>query len=576
MRLIEALNILKSRQHRTGGTISCFLATGLNPLHLMTFLAVELGEFFTEQKVEIENGLYGDILGNLDRLAKGDREFGMVLIEWPDLDPRLGIRSTARWTASELSDILATARARASRIQQGIEESSHRTPLAVCFPTLPVPPISFAPGWEASSFDLDLRGVVQSLAAAVAQLAQVRILSAQHLDLESPLRERLDVESDCLTGFPYRLQHASILAASFARLARAPVPKKGIITDLDNTLWRGILGEDGVDGVSWDLEHNSQMHAFYQRFLGALASEGVLIGVASKNEPLLVEEALRRKDLALSPDALFPIEASWKPKSQSVTRILERWNVGPDSVVFLDDSPMELAEVRASYSEMECLQFPNKDNAAVYNLTLRLRELFGRSAILEEDSIRLESIRCSQGHVDVLDESMATDFLAKVKAEFTFTFSKTPVDPRALELVNKTNQFNLNGKRYTEASWHNFLSDPSSFLLVASYRDKFGPLGKIAVLAGTASKKALSITSWAMSCRAFSRQIEYKCFAELLARFDPDEIDLDFLRTDRNGPIQEFFSEIFGTAPSSNFVISRQDLDLRLENILRPQEVMNG
>ena len=264
----------------------------------------------------------------------------------------------------------------------------------------------------------------------------------------APLRERLDVKSELLSGFPYKLGHASALASLLACLTRMPAPKKGLITDLDDTLWRGILGEVGIDGISWDLDHHSQMHAFYQRLLGALSTEGVLLAVASKNEPSLVQKAFNRKDLALSANSVFPMEVSWGPKSESVARILKTWNVGPDSVVFVDDSPLELAEVKASHPEIECIQFPTKDSAAIYELVFRLRDLFGKGSISQEDAIRLESIRRSHAGIPVYEAAKAapTGFLEQLEADISFNFCKSPLDPRALELVNKTNQFNLNGK----------------------------------------------------------------------------------------------------------------------------------
>jgi FkbH-like protein len=459
-----------------------------------------------------------------------------------------------------------------------MEEISQRLPLVLCLPTLPVPPISFVPGWQTSSFELDLRAVVQSISSKVSGCAQVRILSAQRIDLVSPLRERLDVESEVLTGFPYRLPHASALAALLAFLTRGPIAKKGLITDLDDTLWRGILGEVGVEGISWDLDHHSQMHAFYQRFLGALASEGVLIGVASKNERSLVEEAFQREDLALSSTTIFPVEAGWGSKSQAVARILKTWNVGPDSVVFVDDSPLELAEVKGSYPQVECIQFPTKDSASAYDLTLRLRDLFGKSAISEEDTIRIESIRCSSVATEFSDAATPTsaDFLERVEAQITFDFTQTPLDPRGLELVNKTNQFNLNGKRYTESSRRNYFLNPKSFLLLVSYRDKFGPLGKIAVLGGRRNGKKLTIDTWVMSCRAFSRRIEYKCLDELFEKFEVAEIELDYSKTERNAPLREFLGKTLRTDPSPGCIISRDAFEVRSEILEKAQEVMNG
>jgi len=356
-----------------------------------------------------------------------------------------------------------------------------------------------------------------------------------------------------------------------------PSPKKGLITDLDDTLWRGILGEGGMDGISWDLDHHSQMHAVYQRLLGALSAEGVLIAVASKNELSLVQEAFSRKVLALPPDSIFPVEVSWGPKSESVARILKTWNVGPDSVVFVDDSPMELAEVKASHPEVECIQFPTKDSVAIYELVFRLRDLFGKNSIMQEDSIRLETIKNSHAGLATYEAGRValTSFLEEIEADMSFNLSKSPLDPRALELVNKTNQFNLNGKRFTEASWYNYLRDPTSFLMLVSYKDKFGPLGKIAVIAGRRNSK-LKIDMWAMSCRAFSRRIEHRCLEELFARFDVDEIELDYLQTNRNSPVSQFLTEILGVAPFPNCTISRRDLATRSEAIRRLQEARNG
>jgi len=577
MKLVEALSILKRVKHRSGEAFTCFLATGFNPFHLKTFLTAELSTLFTGQKIEIQHGLYGDLLGNVSRLAKADIDSGIVVMEWADLDARLGIRSSAMCSPSVCADIVATVRNRAFQIQSTIEETCRHIPLVVSFPTLPLPPFSFVPGWQAGSLEIDLNAAMHSARSRLAQCAAVRVLSSQRLDMVSPLGERFNVESELLVGFPYRMAHASALAHLLAHLTRKPTPKKGLITDLDDTLWRGILGEVGIEGTSWDLDHHSQMHAFYQRMLGALAAEGVLLGVASKNDCSLVESAFGRKDLALSPTILFPVEVSWRPKSEAVARILKTWNVGPESVVFVDDSLLELAEVKASYPDVECIQFPTKNSMAIYDLALRLRDLFGKGAILEEDSIRAQSIRRSHAGTDDYEGLKTTpeSFLKCLEAEMSFNFSKTPLDSRALELVNKTNQFNLNGRRYTEASWQNFIRNPQSFLLVASYTDKYGPLGKIAVLAGRQNGRKLSIDTWVMSCRAFSRQIEYRCLEGLFAKFGIDEIELDYMRTDRNSPVREFLSLVLGEAVAPGCTISRQQFE-DYSKIGEPQEMTNG
>ncbi len=122
-------------------------------------------------------------------------------------------------------------------------------------------------------------------------------------------------------------------------------------------------------------------------------------------------------------------------------------------------------------------------------------------------------------------------------------------DPRALELVNKTNQWNLNGRRETEGDWRARLDDPDTFVLVVSYRDKYGPLGKIAVVRGRRRGRALAVDTWVMSCRAFARRVEHRCLEQLFAREDADEIVFDYAPTDRNGPLRDLFASLLGEVP---------------------------
>lgn len=575
MKLVEALNLVKTANKRAGEPFTCFVATGFNPLHLSTFLAAELSVLSLDRKIEIQQGLYGDLIGNLSRLADSYAEAGVVLLEWSDVDARLGIRSSACCSPAVCTDIIKTVSEHASEIRSRIQDAAARMPIVVSFPTLPLLPLSFSPSWQASAFEVELDSVMQSIRKDISQIRHVRILNSLRLNILSPLTERWDIEAELLSGFPYKISHASTTAGLLAQLVRRPAPKKGLVTDLDDTLWRGIVGEVGVEGVSWHLDQHSQMHAFYQRVLGALAAEGVLLGIASKNERAIVDAALARKDLALPSNMFFPIEVSWGAKSEALSRIFSTWNVGPDSVVFVDDSPLELAEVKAAHPEVECIQFATKDGAAIYELAVRLRDLFGRGAVLEEDKIRIQSIRRAHAVANEYHaaKSGPGNFLEQVEAEIGLNFEKTPLDPRALELVNKTNQFNLNGKRFTEAAWQSYLRDASSFLLVASYTDKFGPLGKIAVVAGRHRAKILNIDAWVMSCRAFSRRIEYRCLEELFSKFGVAEIRLDFAMTERNSPLREFLREILGRDPEQDCTISRQVFDRCSKLFREPQGV---
>jgi len=250
----------------------------------------------------------------------------------------------------------------------------------------------------------------------------------------------------------------------------------------------------------------------------------------------------------------------WGAKSESVGRILRAWNIGADSVVFVDDSPTELAEVKAAYPDVECLLFPTQNDRAVYELLEQLRDLFGKERVSEEDGLRLESLRQAAALPEEVWEPGAgrEDFLEQADAELTILFAKEPLDPRALELVNKTNQFNLNGKCYTESSWRAYLRPAEIFLALVAYKDKYGPLGKIAVLTGCRQGPSLRVDTWVMSCRAFARRIEHRCLELLFEKFRVEEILFDLQETPRNRPLREFFAELSDQAPAPGLQLSKK------------------
>jgi FkbH-like protein len=544
MKLIEALKIVQ-KSSGNGQPLHVSLVCSFNPLHLKTFLAAEMSQL-TSRSVDVEVGLYGDIDGNIERALKSDAEVGFLLLEWADLDPRLGIRNLGGWQPQAFADILESVTVRVQRLETQIAEFAAAKHLVVSGPTLPLPPVAYTPGWQASLFELELNALLSQLLSSAARHRKVRVLNRQRLDMTAPLAERADIEAEVQTGFPYSLTFASSFAGELAKLAVMRSPMKGLITDLDDTLWRGILGEVGVQGVSWDLDHHTQMHGVYQQFLHSLSAAGVLIGVASKNDPKLVEQAMRIRELLIPGDAIFPIVANWGPKSESVGRILKTWNIAADAVVFVDDSALELAEVKAAHPSIQCIQFPSTKDAGIYEMMVRLRDMFGKQAISDEDALRLQSIR-ARSELGVTEQQRGTtseDFLRDANAEISIGYAKEPLDPRALELINKTNQFNLNGKRCAEAEWVKYLAEPSAFLMIVSYKDKFGPLGKIAILAGKQDASKLKIDYWVMSCRAFSRRIEFHCMEQLFDRFAVDSVALDVLVTERNGPVREFLQSL--------------------------------
>jgi FkbH-like protein len=219
---------------------------------------------------------------------------------------------------------------------------------------------------------------------------------------------------------------------------------------------------------------------------------------------------------------------------------------------------MELAEVKAAWPDIHCLLFPKNEPRAVLALLRELRDLFGKNRVAMEDGLRLASIRAAADRPSESSQGAGQEaFLSQAEATLTAQFSPPSTDSRIVELVNKTNQFNLNGIRYGEAEWWRTFGSKDSFVLAVAYEDKYGPLGKIAVLAGRREEGVLRVQAWVMSCRAFSRRIEHCCLQLLFSHFRVEEVRFDYIPTPRNGPFRECLSGLLSALPDGPLALTR-------------------
>jgi FkbH-like protein len=574
MKLIEALRIVQSPLPDRPQPLRLFLASSFTPLHLQTFLMAHLRTRMPACGPEIKVGLFGDLIGNIERLKSSETDVLAVVLEWTDLDPRLGIRTLGGWRPEQLSDIVVSAESAADRLRRALETLSRDMTITLSLPTLPLPPAFSTRPIQSAPQALRLYSIIDQFGESLAACPGIRLLSSQRLAEVSAYSVRYDIKSDLQTGFPYTLDHASAMGELMACLIENRPPLKGLITDLDDTLWSGIVGEDGVDGISWNLDDHSQMHGVYQQFLSSLAATGVLIGVASKNDAGVVAQAWERSDLLLAKEDVFPFEVHWESKAESVRRIVSTWNVASDTVVFIDDSPSEVAEVQAAFPDLKCRLFRKNDPVAIWTLLQELREMFGKSVITEEDSLRLSSIRNSGAwrNESGAIQAPSDEFLRSAEARVCFDRGRIG-DMRAFELVNKTNQFNLNGKRYTETEWRQLFVDPSVFLITAGYEDKYGALGKVAVLIGTVHESNIQVLTWVMSCRAFSRRIEHQCIRYLFEELGADRINFDYSTTPRNGPMRDFLTSLATVPINGSVTLTKENFSPIVSQLFHRVEV---
>jgi FkbH-like protein len=328
-----------------------------------------------------------------------------------------------------------------------------------------------------------------------------------------------------------------------ALLDPLPAAAKLLVTDLDNTLWRGVLAEDGVDGVAFDQSGAGFRHYIYQSLLLRLRREGTLLAAVTRNDHSTVAPLLDSQEMPLSTGDFVAVCASYHAKSAQIRDLAARLNLGLDSVVFVDDNPIELEEVSIALPEVRVLAFPKTDDGLPPFLE-RVAGAFGRRELTAEDRDRTEMYR---RRADGMLPSTASPadlraFLTALDMELEFHDRSNGNRDRAVQLINKTNQFNANGRRWTDDEVDAALAGGGQ-LITASLRDRTGTHGEIAACL---LDKSGVIEAFVLSCRVFQRRVEH-AFLTTVASRSTRPIGVRYTSTDRNEPFRQFIAdEAFG------------------------------
>lgn len=453
----------------------------------------------------------------------------VLLLPWdlvPDADWRSGF-PTRPTTTSEL-------RAQAERSCAELARRSRSRLLYVPATLMPV----LGDAAESEALGQWLTGQLASLGAT--------ILAPETFSLSSYLSVGCPLASSSLGA----VGQAIVEAAVSSPRERCKV----LVTDLDNVLWSGVVAEDGMDGISFRPEGRGYKHFIYQTLAKQLKDEGVLLAAVSRNDPTVALEPLRSGQMALCEADFVSIVASYEAKSSQIAMLAQQLNLGLDAFVFVDDNPIELAEVSERLPLVHSLAFPSRDDE-LPELVSRIRSYFPRTLITAEDRQRTELYRrrmaaMAPSHVKGAD---LTAYLHGLDMALTIHDRSRGDRTRAVELINKTNQFNLNGRRIADEQVAAILA-AGGRLYTATLDDKHGTHGEILACLVTADG---TIASLVMSCRVFQRRAEYAFLAWLGSREVAIQI-LDFEATARNQPIQDFLGDqAFTREPSGSFRFDR-------------------
>ncbi len=286
--------------------------------------------------------------------------------------------------------------------------------------------------------------------------------------------------------------------------------KKCIVLDADNTLWGGIIGEDGFNGIKLGDTKEGKPYTDFQNHLLNLSTQGVILCINSKNNYEDVIEVIEKHPyMVLRKDSFTNLKINWNDKAQNLKEIQEELDIGMDSIVFIDDNPFERERIKSTFPEVIVPDFP-EDPAYLENFIIDVgRKYFSHIRITEEDKKRVEMYKSQveraqlQKNVTNLEEFLkALQMKMKIGKVDNFTI------PRIAQLTNRTNQFNLTTHRYTEAEISQMVKNPNWRIYWMSLEDKFGDNGIVAVLILNKKDYGYHIDTFLMSCRVIGRMAE--------------------------------------------------------------------
>lgn len=324
--------------------------------------------------------------------------------------------------------------------------------------------------------------------------------------------------------------------------------KKCLVLDLDNTLWGGVIGDDGLSGIQ--IGELGTGHAFsdFQKWLKELKNRGILLTVCSKNNEDTAKEPFEKHpEMVLRLEDFSMFVANWEDKARNIRTIQQALNIGMDSMVFLDDNPFERELVRTMIPEITVPELP--EDPALYLQYLRGLDLFETASYSREDAGRTEQYRekaqraafeaAFQSYDDYLE---ALQMRASAAAFDPFHY------PRIAQLTQRSNQFNLRTVRYTEAEIETLAQDDSRIGLYFTLKDKFGDHGLISVVVlEKQPEDTLFISEWLMSCRVLKRGMEEFIVDKILsvaAQQGFRRVVGEYIPTPKNAMVKDLYEQL--------------------------------
>lgn len=347
-----------------------------------------------------------------------------------------------------------------------------------------------------------------------------------------------------------------VLSANIAKIIKALYGKnkKAFALDLDNTLWGGIVGDDGPDNLEIGQETSiGQAYSEFQKYIREHRSMGILLNVCSKNEEENAVAGLNHQDGILKPDDFIVIRANWEPKSKNILEVAGELNIMPDSLVFVDDNPAEREIVRqqvvgAAVPELSSVEhyIQEIDRHGYFEVVNLSKDDLERNKMYKDNVERARLVAAYENY---------EDYLLSLKMRAVIKPFETVYMSRIAQLTNRSNQFNLTTKRYSQEEIEEAATDGKRVTLYGKLEDRFGDNGVVSVVIGRLEGTVCHIELWLMSCRVLKRDMEFAMMDALVSRLrkhNIKEIIGYYYPTAKNAMVRNFYGQHGFTKVSDN------------------------
>ena len=326
------------------------------------------------------------------------------------------------------------------------------------------------------------------------------------------------------------------------------VPKKVLLLDLDNTLWGGLAGEQEHTPVELSEEHGGLAYKNLQRVILQMQKQGVLLGIVSKNNEADAMELLERHPhMVLRPEVFAVRRINWAPKHENIREIAEELNLGLDSFVFWDDSPQERQLVKEMLPQVTVPDFPERKEELAFAMGEIYGKYFAKPAVTAEDKARTAQYAANAARNQLQESAGSFENYLKQLEIVAVRVNPRKHEERLVQLLNKTNQFNLTTRRYTLGQMEQLMGAADRKIYLYSVSDRFGDNGVVAAAVADCSGEVPVLTDFVMSCRVMGKNIEYALVEDMereLRECGYDRLRGIFIPTARNMPVAGLYERL--------------------------------